>query len=144
MSHITAVRDLSYFVAANGNDNKNDPPAAAEVATLETLEPALDLDLFEVQFLETGNNSSTCTGSGSGAGSEHIEQIDHFEPVVVASTSTMNDLGLSSNADAEEKSALSTVATLRPHYLGSMSSDLASFVVGAVILFCAPWVGLRQ
>ena len=39
----------------------------------------------------------------------------------------MNNLALGSNADAEEKSALGTVAALMP--------DLTSFVVGAMILF---------
>ena len=59
---------------------------------LENQDPPIDLDMFEVQLLETEHNSSNGTGSGSGVGSHRISPIDISEPTMAASTSTASDL----------------------------------------------------
>ena len=37
---------------------------------------AIDLDMFDVPFLETRNDISTGAGSGSGPGNEHVEPVE--------------------------------------------------------------------
>ena len=87
--------------------------AVAEDATdLETPDPPIDLEMFEVQFVERENCSSNRTGSGSRVGRHPVASNTNSDPTIAASTSTISNLELSIDADAEEKTALSCSDTL--------------------------------
>lgn len=113
----------------------NYEPAVAEVAIdVEIHHSPFDLEMFEVQILETESNSSNRTGSGSGVGNHPISPIANCEPTMAACTNTVNISDLSCDAHAEEKKALGTVAGLISHCSDWYGVGTASFHLPMIML----------
>ena len=67
--HVSSTRGIFGFGFGNTNVARTadcEPAVAEDADDLEAQEPLIDIEMFEVQFLETENNSSNLTGSGVG------------------------------------------------------------------------------
>ena len=68
---------------------------------------AIDLDMFEVSFLETKNDSSAGTGAGTGAGTNNAELVGDGKPAGAEATCTVDDQN-----EAEATSSMSLLQAL--------------------------------
>ena len=121
--------------------------------SLETIDPPIDLEMFEVRFLETENNSSTGTGTGSGVGNDAAAPIADCEPAVAASISASNNSEVSSQEDTEEKTSFGSVVAalmslnrdLISHWcpvVGTARFHLAMVMVGVLVTVACHWEAL--
>ena len=115
------------------SDSDYEPAVTEGAIDLETPNPPNDLEMFEVQFLETENSSSNRTGSGSGVG---IHSITRCAPTMAASTSTVINLELGIDVDAEEKTALGPVTALISY---CSSSHLAMVLLAMFANLAGDW-----